>query len=347
MTLTDELTRQRRKVDFDTYDISVQQLLSMVSDRTIDIAPEYQRHFRWDQLRQSQLVESVFLGIPVPSMFMATTSDNTWEVVDGVQRLSTLIRYAGDAATREIIGMDYPLRIQGLAKLYSLNGLTFSEVPKNIQVQFLLRPLKVVTLSDKSDSVVRFDLFERLNTGGVRLSDQEIRACVFRSEFNEFLGDLAHQDDFLTAVHLPPARRNDRTDEECVLRFFAFLYRYKVFKHSVVDFLNEYMRSAMASFDFHQNRELFRETFRFLAKTFPAGISRPGRKSTPVNLFEAVAVGAGLALLQNKHIQRPRSLDWVVGEELKALTTGATNTQPMVSGRIEYCAQHFGWTEDQ
>ena len=346
MAFTEELASQRRKVGFDTYDISVQQLLSMVADKTIDIAPEYQRHFRWDQLRQSQLIESVLLGIPVPSMFMATNSDNTWEVVDGVQRLSTLVRYAGDAGSRRILGSPDLLRIEGLQKLESLNGSTFDDLPKNIQVQFLLRPVKVVTLSDKSDSIVRFDLFERLNTGGVRLSDQEIRACVFRGEFNDFVVDLAQRDEFLAVVRLPPARRNDRTDEECVLRFFAFLYRYRKFEHSVVGFLHDFMKGATERFDYSTNRKLFHKTFRFLARILPSGISRPGRKSTPINLFEGVAVGAALALQQKGRIKRPRRLDWVTGDELKKLTTGATNTFSMVAGRIEFCARHFGWTEE-
>jgi hypothetical protein len=244
MVLAEELETQRRKVDFDTYDISVQQLLSMVGDRTIDVAPEYQRHFRWDGMRQSQLVESIFLGIPVPPMFMATNRDSSWEVVDGVQRLSTLIHFAGNEEARERVGLHEPLRVEELEKLPSLNGQLFSDLSQPIQMQFLLRPIKVVTLSDKSDAVVRFDLFERLNTGGVRLSNQEIRACVFRSEFNDFLGEMVAAADFKTVMRLPKQQQQDRTDEECALRFFAFLHDYKKFDHSVVDFLNDYMRDA-------------------------------------------------------------------------------------------------------
>lgn len=344
MTLGEEIETQRRKVDFDTYDISVQQLLAMIGEGQIDIAPEYQRHFRWKEDRQSLLIESIFLGIPVPSLFMATNKDSTWEVVDGVQRISTLIHFAGDEKVRRLIGIKKPLNIEALEKLPSLNDITFQNLPKNLQVQFLLRPIKVVTLSDKSDTIVRFDLFERLNTGGIRLSDQEIRACVFRGPFSDFLAELAELEEFRTAVRLPPARREDRTEEECVLRFFAYLHGYKIFEHSVIDFLNNYMKTAGGNFDYENGRKLFNATFRGLNQLFPLGISRRGRKSTPMNLFEAVSVGAALAIQQHGRLSRNRNVDWIESPELLKLTTGATNTRPMVSGRIEFCARHFGWT---
>lgn len=82
--LATQLADQRRKVDFDSYDITVQQLLKMVEDGAIDIAPVYQRQYRWDPLRQCKFIESIFLGIPIPSLFMATNADGTWELVDGV-----------------------------------------------------------------------------------------------------------------------------------------------------------------------------------------------------------------------------------------------------------------------
>src|SRR5947209_5608704 len=150
MDLITQLNVQKRKVDFNSYDISVKELISMVGEGIIDIAPEYQR-------------------------------------------------------------------------------------------QFLLKPLKITTLSDKSDLEVRFDLFERLNTGGIMLSNQEIRSCVFRGKFNDFLKTLAIDEDFKKVVKLTSTEEADGTREEYVLRFFAFLNNYQDFDHSVVEFLNKYM----------------------------------------------------------------------------------------------------------
>ncbi len=86
--LITQLGNLRRQVDFDTYDITVQQLVTMVEQSAIDVAPVYQRQFRWNAERRSALIESIFLGVPVPSLFMASNKDGTWELVDGVQRLS-------------------------------------------------------------------------------------------------------------------------------------------------------------------------------------------------------------------------------------------------------------------
>lgn len=225
---SDQLQKQRRQVDFDTFDILVQQLLNMVETKAIDVAPAYQRQFRWDDERCSELIESFLLGIPVPSLFMAANRDGTWELVDGVQRLCTLVCFAGTEEAREIIGKNRSaLRLTGLEKLTEFNGFTFAELPQSLQLQFGLRPVKVVTLSDKSDRKVRFDLFERLNTGGVELTAQEIRDCVYRGKFSKFLERMANVPEFRNVVRLTPKQNEDGTREECVLRFFAFLNNYK------------------------------------------------------------------------------------------------------------------------
>ena len=90
-SLVDQLDREKRSVSFDAYDITIRQLTDMAANGEIDIAPDYQRHFLWKDARESALIESIFLGIPIPSLFMATNKDGGWEVVDGVQRLRTLL----------------------------------------------------------------------------------------------------------------------------------------------------------------------------------------------------------------------------------------------------------------
>jgi hypothetical protein len=339
--LQTQLQEQRRKVDFDSYDISVQQLLSMVQNKQINVAPAYQRQYRWDATRRSRFIESILLGIPIPSLFMATNPDGTWELVDGVQRLSTLVHYAGSDDARSLLGMKSKLQLEGLEKLSRFRG-PFDSLPKTIQLHFELRPIKVTTLTDKSDLVVRFDLFERLNTGGVALTDQEIRACIFRGSFNDFLERMANEANFKSLVKLPEAKQRDGTREEFVLRFFALLNNYKTFEHSVVNFLNSYMKAASLSFDYAKGETLFRKTFELLSKALPDGITR-GRRITPVNLYEAVAVGAALALQKRDTLKTSGIKSWMVSEDLTGFTTAATNDLKRVVGRIEYCARKFGW----
>jgi hypothetical protein len=339
--LIGQLDQQRRKVDFDTYDIIVQQLVNMVESGAIDVAPVYQRQFRWDNVKRSHLVESVILGVPVPSLFMAANRNGTWELVDGVQRLSTLIQFAGTPAARSKLNLAEPLVLEGLQKLSEFNGLRFEDIPDSIQLHFKNRPIKVITLSDKSDMIVRFDLFERLNTGGVALTNQEIRACIYRGSFNSFLETMAASAEFRSVVRLTDTQERDGTREEYVLRFFAFLHRYKQFEHSVVEFLNGYMDDASKSFDYAAAEKIFSTTFHRLAKVLPKGIVRNPRKITPVNLFEGVAVGAALAIQARGKIVARRINQWMQSKELRRYTTGATNTRAMVTGRIEFCRDKF------
>lgn len=339
MDLLQQLSDQKRRVDFNTYDISVKELISMVGESIIDIAPEYQRQFRWPVEKQSTLIESILLGIPLPSLFMATNRDGTWELIDGVQRLSSIIRFAGTEESRVKIGITDELKLVHLDKLFTFNNLTFRKLPKSTQLEFMLKPLKITTLSDKSDLEVRFDLFERLNTGGVALTNQEIRSCVYRGRFNDFIQNIATDENYKIVVTLTRTQENDRTREEFVLRFFAFLNNYQNFDHSVVEFLNDFMAKATKRFDFESNERIFRDTFRQLSR-LPNGITR-GRTTTPTNLFEGVAVGAALVIQQGQEINTENAKDWIEGEELKQFTTGATNSRVKVESRIHFCRDRF------
>lgn len=341
--LGNELRLQRRKVDFDTFDIVLQQLLQMLVDGDIDIAPAYQRQYRWDDVRASQLIESLFLGIPIPSLFMATNENGSWELVDGLQRLTAVAKFCGDTYCRSAAKQPNPLRLTGLKKLQSFNDLTFYDLPITIQKQFQKRAFKVVTLSDKSDKIVRFDLFERLNRGGIRLSPQEIRHCVIRGEFADFLEDAAKNTDFRKVVRLRTDQEKDATREECVLRFFAFLYDRKSFEHLVDEFLTSFMEKSDVEFSYDVAESEFKETFMQLSKAFPAGLRRAKRKTgvTSLVLFEAVAVGAALAIRKSGTLDVSGLAGWLGHPNLQKWTTGATNNRPAVDGRIKFCRDRF------
>jgi hypothetical protein len=288
--------------------------------------------------RQSELVESIFLGIPVPSLYMAANGDGSWELIDGVQRLSSIISYAGTKEARDKTKLHSVLSITDLTKLTMFNSKKFEDLPKTVQLDFLLKPLKITTLSDKSDMMVRFDLFERLNTGGVALSNQEIRSCVYRGDFNDFLKKLSENLDFRKVVRLTKSQQTDATREEFVLRFFSFYYNYKLFDHSVVDFLNNFMAEAARKFDYKQAEKIFTATFDTL-KALPNGITF-NRTTTPTNLFEGIAVGAALALKTGESLSL-NNFDWINDPELRNATTGATNSKIKVKTRIEYCRDKF------
>lgn len=333
--LQSQLEKERKLVSFDSYDLSVRQLLDMVEIGEIFVPPEYQRQFIWDPHRQSVLIESVFLGIPIPSLFMATNLDATWEVVDGVQRLGTLSHFVATLGLLEKISRTDGLEIAGLEKLDALNGFTFESLPKSVQLHFLTRPMRVTVLNDKSDLSVRFDLFERLNTGGVSLTAQEIRNCVYRGLFNDNIKTLSEYPAFRSTVKVKDNQSKNGTYEEMVLRFFAYLERYEEFDHSVKGFLNQYMKDNQNKELGKTRSDLFKTVFDKLEEGLPNGIAR-SRSTTPVNLFEAMAVGAALALQHNGNLNPGRFQALLLDETLKTFTGAGSNQKRLVIGRIEH-----------
>ncbi|WP_395602720.1 DUF262 domain-containing protein [Pseudomonas sp. A1230] len=335
-TLQQQLDGERRLVSFDSYDLSVRQLLDMFESGEIDVPPEYQRQFIWDESRESQLIESVLLGIPVPSLFMATNSDSTWEIVDGVQRLGTLAHFLGSSKLLKKINRSSALKIEELEKLSALNNTVYNDLPKSVQLMFSTRPMRVTVLNDKSDQNVRFDLFERLNTGGISLTNQEIRNCVFRGPFNEDIKRLALDKNFMAMINLKSGDSKNGTAEEHALRFLAFFDQYKQFDHSVKDFLNNYMQHCALRKITPSLERIFKQTFALLNKNLPKGVVRGNRGVTPVNLFEGIAVGTALAIKTGKPIAEGKLQELLDDQDLRVFTTGATNTKKSVVGRIEY-----------
>lgn len=331
-----QLDRERRVVAYDAYDIIVRQLIDMVRSGEIDISPDYQRQFIWKEKRESELIESIFLGIPIPSLYMAVNqTDGTWEVVDGVQRLSTILHFAGDAEFLERIDRKEPLRLEGLEKLSELNNFAFADLPSVAKATFLNRGLRVTTLNDRSDFNVRFDLFERLNTGGVGLHAQEIRTILFRGEFNKILKELGADPQFRDVVKLGSGKTASDYSE-CVLRFFAFLNEYQNFDHSVTEFLNHFMQSNPNG-PHADDIKLFHDTFELLSKELKDGIKRNGRGATPINLYEAIAVGTGLAIRQLGKTPPLGRLEPLLSDaHLRTYTSAGTNTKQMVKNRIEF-----------
>lgn len=333
-----EIDSKRRSVSFDSYDITIKQLYDMLLEGMIDIAPEYQRHFKWDKARQSALIESLILGIPVPSLFMATNPDSSWEVVDGLQRITTVVNFIGDSAAFAKIGLkEKKLVLSNLDKLESLNGISYHDLPKSLQFMFLTRPLRVTVLNDRSDFGVRYDLFERLNTGGITLHEHEIRNCIFKGEFNDFINELSGYENFRSSLKMTENAERNRSYEELVLRFFAYLESREEFVHSVTGFLNAYMERKTKAFkNKAQLARTFKDTFDAISSALPGGIVRGARKNvTPIVLYEAISVGAAVAISKGKRI-KPKALQSLLDDaQLKKLTTGATNTRSMVLERIE------------
>lgn len=234
----------------------------MFEDGELSIAPEYQRKYRWPEPVASTFIESLFLGLPIPPVFVATNADFQWEVVDGLQRISTLLMYIADRPEHlEKIGREHSLVLRGLEKLSQLNETTYSDLPTPLQRYFGRQPIQVVSLTDKSNRSVRFDLFSRLNSGAVSLTPQEVRAAVYRGPFNDFIEELSTSANFDRLLKLQERNQRDGTAAEQVLKFFAYKNDRALFDGGVTKFLNNYADRSKDSFNFGAERSIFESTF--------------------------------------------------------------------------------------
>lgn len=331
--LQSELDTQRRQVDVDNFDLTLGELVRMAEVNELIRAPEYQRKFRWSRRDESYLIESLLLGLPVPNVYVASNPDGTWEVVDGLQRISTLIHFMSSSpASLKQLEVEDSLRLEGLKKLESFNDYTYAELPMPIRLQFAKRSLRVTALSDKSDTEIRFEVFERLNKGGVSLTEQEVRACIYRGPFSDALRDLADSEAFRKLVKLQSNHQNDGTREEIVLKFFAYLNGGSKYDGNVKEFLNNYMKDEGPKIDIPAATSLFMKTVDAVYKITGGPLLRKGYGNTPLNQLEAVLVGAGKLVQSGKKLKTP-SPNWLNDEELVKSSTKGTNTRTSFDAR--------------
>lgn len=332
--LESQLQQERKKVDVASISFSVRELVRMYEDEELSIAPAYQRKYRWPKSVASTFVESVYLGLPIPPIFVATNRDFEWEVVDGLQRVSTLIYYVGgDGSGLRAIGRDEPLRLQGLEKLSALNDTVYTDLPTSLQRYFARQPLQVIALTDKSDRAVRFDLFERLNTGSISLTPHEVRAAVYGSRFMDFIEELSRREALRKLLKLQDSNQHDGTMQEQVLKFFAYKNSQPSFRGAVTKFLNEFTALAMEGFDYERETEVFDETFDFLSSILSGPFLRKNTYVTPLVQFEACGVGIARIIEEGGTPVKPDS-DWINDDELVKASTGGTNTSNMLGRRI-------------
>lgn len=327
----------RRKVDVDNLDVTVRELVRMVNLNEIDRAAEYQRKFRWGEDRESKLVESIILGLPVPTIFVAANKDGTWELVDGLQRVSSLVHFVTEApfpAGYKAVGKTSALVLKDLEQLTEFNGASYDDVPETIRLQFMKRSLRVTVISDKSDRKIRFDTFQRLNTGGIVLSPQEIRACVYRGPLIDFLEFAATGAELRKLLKLQTGKQADGTLEEFVLKIFAYKESRDDFDGAVSNFLNRYCSAVVMTFDPEKNGALLKRTISALSKVFDGPILKKGYGVTPLNLAEAIFVAAA-ELVEAKKTKFLPIDGWLEDKELLKFTTKGTNTRAYLEGRID------------
>lgn len=303
------------------------------TDESEIFIPDYQRDMVWTPKQQSRFIESILIKLPVPFIFAADVGsgdrEGALEIIDGSQRIRTLDNFLSNK-----------LELVGLKKLTQAIGMRFSDFSKPRQMRFKRTTVRVIELTEKADEDARREMFDRLNSGGTRLTTMEVRRGVDDGPFMKFITECAANEQFKTLVPLSERNAKRKEYEEIVLRYFAYLNNYYSFQKSVDDFLTDYLKSKNESFhdaDKQAMHDEFARMLNFVSQYFSNGFKRVGYKTVPRIRFEAIAVGISLALRENPDLAPGDINQWLDSPEfIKHTRSDASNSRPKLVNRIHY-----------
>ena len=292
-------------IKIDTKPQLVDLIMRRISRNEIDLNPDFQRNPGvWDRRRQSRLIESLLLRIPLPVFYMAADADDNWQVVDGLQRLDALKGFV----------LDKSLHLRGLEYLHQFENQSYDQIPRTMQRRIDETELSCHVIQAGTPPEVMFNVFKRINTGGKPLTPQEIRHALNPGKARKFINDLAEYQEFLDATgsSISPTRMADR---ECVLRFIAFYSQeLDTYKGDLDAFLINAMQALSEKTDQDRLdvlRSAFRRAMRLASALFgPEAFRKPQRNMRSrslVNkpLFESWSVNlARIPKDQNQILQK-------------------------------------------
>ncbi len=200
------------KIRIHTKHYSLRQVVDMITERDIDLAPDFQRQYVWKARQRSGLIESLLLGIPLPSFYFNEDNTGRLQVVDGVQRLTTIFDYVTDPT----------VKLGEVTYLHDLKGQGFEDLAMLFRRRLSSAQFVAHVIDPQTPYRVKFDIFRRINTGGTPLSAQEIRHCMSKTRSRNFLKELVSDPSFVTATGDALNNHPRMADREVALRFVAF-----------------------------------------------------------------------------------------------------------------------------
>lgn len=241
------LQAQNRLV-FQSSDLSLDAIANMVDGGAIDIKPKYQRRERWSKDKQSALIESFLLNIPVPPIYLSEDEYGKYSIIDGKQRVTAIYNF--------ILNNE---RLVNLEKFKEIENYTFHQLPSQLNNALRIRPyIRVITLLNQSDTLLKYEVFNRLNTGGDKLNSQEIRNAAFEGKFNDLLVTLSENEIFRKQFNLVSEKDREKsklykemTDVEYVLRFFTLRAKWENFNGNMRISMDTFMEENL---DISQNQ---------------------------------------------------------------------------------------------
>lgn len=278
-------------------------IFRMHDEGSLEIQPEFQRDFIWKPIDQTRFIDSLVKQLPIPSMcFAYDHKQNTWIVIDGLQRISTIIRFLGGQDWKLANLPDIDPHLSGAnAKDIKAGKANLKQFYNRVQNQTL--PINVLRcdFKKKQHNEYLFTIFHRLNSGGSKLNNQEIRNCIYSGSLNNLLKELDSNPKWMNINRMKPGVRYRFLKQEWILRLFAFLESADKYKGFVSSFLNDYMFAHRNEADapLQARRDLFDRVVSILADKIFAGEPEPPRM--PGTVLEAMMIGIASNLEHLEH----------------------------------------------
>jgi hypothetical protein len=329
MSLNEEIAHARKEIVSDGYDMSIGEIMNLYRDGEILISPAFQRLFRWDESRKTRFIESLLLGIPIPPIFVFQREDGVWELIDGLQRLSTILEFAGMltlpdgtiAASSVLGGTKF---LPSLAdKRWEPSGQNSTDgIEKTHQLAIKRARIRVEILKQESDPNAKYELFQRLNTGGVELSKQEVRNCVavmLNEDFYNWLITCSENADFRATTDQTEYAIMKQSAVELALRFFVFRkvpYQQGLDVH---EYLDEAMLKIATTIDRDEEGDIFNRTFSLLNRTLDNKVFKRWNGNAfsgmfLMSMYEVVTIGVSRNLDAIEALGQVAAEEFIVGK---------------------------------
>lgn len=336
------------EVRTEAIDLTFGEIINLKAENEIRIDAEYQRLFRWSTEQKSRLVESILLRLPIPPVFFIENEDGRYELIDGLQRISSVIQFIQP----DLLNVE-KLSLAGCDIVEQLNGYSFDELPLTLKLQVKRSAVRALIIKRQSKNFLRYEMFKRLNTGGSLLSNQEIRNCSARLfgdagvKFYNFLIELSQIPAFeFTTSTLADVDLEKRGREELALRFFAAKNGADLYQGHIGDWLDSYMEAILLGkleFDFESEKVLFHKTFAEVERAlgefaFCKFINDKPTGGLAPAYFEAVAVAFAneidKAIVKNPAIVMSNVVQARQTKEFRANVGAGANNRTKLKGRI-------------
>ncbi len=335
----------RNSLNTDRLDMSFGEIMSMYERKEIIIDPEFQRLFRWSTYQQSRFMESILLGIPIPPIFVAEDQDGRWELVDGLQRISTVFSYFG--LLNNLPDKNNWILEEGeLVKEFK--NFSCTDLPLKLQLNIKRSVCRIEIVKWNSKYDMRYELFNRLNTGGAALTDQEIRNCIFRgvsSEFNKFLTSESGNQIFIDLVSPTERQLEELYLDELVLRFCSLFNNSENVKENISQHMTDFMKNIVSQpqkIDHLQN--IFNRVINLL-KPIGKKSFRGANHVFSTSLFDGITVGIAQNIEKYEKKGTPYLIEKIdklkADSEFKKASGSASNSKTRILKRLRVANQLF------